>query len=281
MKKIITSMALATALSAVPFLSAHAESVDGMLERGSPYSALFMPSPESGDLIGLAFENSSAAGKNIFNHCFTGIPCKILRAQLTEVAPYIEQTFKFEYPPSGWYLITEAEGVSMYAAPHFDEGQLATRYGKVHVNEASKQLFFRDQAVTELALVPVANPSFFQRIWQFIFGDEPKPTAVQGSQSLRIVASFEHKAEDVVLLQNTGGLCPAMFRFASITEKGLQITPEFGTCSDIFMAISNDDESITMTMTGFNSAELLLAPAEKGNLTKVVYHYAQNTVTKN
>lgn len=61
--------------------------------------------------------------------------------------------------------------------------------------------------------------------------------AVQGNAALHIVAHYELEDRDIVLLQDTGGaLCPALYRFATLTAQGIAVTPEFGSCSDIATA---------------------------------------------
>lgn len=61
--------------------------------------------------------------------------------------------------------------------------------------------------------------------------------AVQGNAALHIVAHYELEDRDIVLLQDTGGaLCPALYRFTTLTAQGIAVTPEFGSCSDIATA---------------------------------------------
>ena len=64
--------------------------------------------------------------------------------------------------------------------------------------------------------------------------------------------SFPLGDTDMVLIENIGGLgCPARFVLVSISTQGsVQITPEFGTCSDDVDAQLNGD-SITIAMSGF------------------------------
>ena len=290
MKKTVTPIFLAAALSALPFLSAQAESIDGFLERGSQYSALFTVSSESGDVIGQAFKNSSAVGKNILNHCLPDMRCTIAHGQLAAIDPQIEALLNFEnHHPSGYYFIASANDISMEAAAHFNEIRLDSRYGRLHIDEENQQLFFRDQLVTEPApaTAKLESDNFFQRIWrrimQFIFPEKPAQVAIEGNNSLRLVASFENKTEDIIVLQNTGGsACPALFRFATISGAGIHISPEFGTCSGIFVVgqSKNDDQAITLTMTGFDGPFEPIEQQQKSHLTKVVYHYAKNSPTK-
>lgn len=60
---------------------------------------------------------------------------------------------------------------------------------------------------------------------------------VQGNSALHIVAHFELEDRDIVLLQDTGGtLCPALYRFVTLTTQGIAVTSEFGSCSGITTA---------------------------------------------
>lgn len=75
---------------------------------------------------------------------------------------------------------------------------------------------------------------------------------LDGNSGLEIQKSFPLGDTDMVLIENIGGLgCPARFVLVSISTQGsVQITPEFGTCSDDVDAQLNGD-SITIAMSGF------------------------------
>lgn len=81
--------------------------------------------------------------------------------------------------------------------------------------------------------------------------------AVLGNNALRVVAHFEQEGQqDIALLENTGGTsCPALYRFATLTPRGITVTPEFGTCTDITAVSLDKAHSGTpeprVTMTGF------------------------------
>ncbi|UJB66896.1 hypothetical protein YS110_20060 [Acidovorax sp. YS12] len=80
--------------------------------------------------------------------------------------------------------------------------------------------------------------------------------AVQGNAALHIAAHYELENRDIVLLQDTGGtLCPALYRFVTLTAQGITVTPEFGSCSDIATATLEKAPDGTpmplVTMNGF------------------------------
>ena len=61
-QRLATFALLALALCGAP---AHADTLEGVLERGARHSVLWFASPESGDLIGQVFTNTSQAGQVI------------------------------------------------------------------------------------------------------------------------------------------------------------------------------------------------------------------------
>ena len=112
MKK--TPLALVAALLACTVAAtAHAqtteEPLEGVLEKGPAYSALFTVSEESGDLIGFAFHNQSKAGKIILQHCQPQKVCQIRLAHTRNMEP--SDALQFADRPSGWFEITQVQGV--------------------------------------------------------------------------------------------------------------------------------------------------------------------------
>lgn len=168
---------------------ASAEVIEGVLEKGSVYSALFTASQGSGDLIGQAFRNQSAAGKEILDHCLPEMFCKIAQGTTKDLTD--TRHLKFEDDPQGWVEITSAKGVAMETVVFGHAKSEPTRFGKVSIRESDNRVMFRGTSVAP-ALAD-ANP-------------------------LTIVAKYEVGASDVLLLQETGGVaCPALFWFVTVT----------------------------------------------------------------
>lgn len=225
-------------LATCAYTFAAAETVEGVLEKGTPYSALFTVSRESGDLIGYAFKNQSAAGKTILGNCLTGMSCKIGKAATRNMND--TAALKFADSPSGWLEITMAKEAGMETVVFSYEKKVKTRYGVLSVREEDNLLLFKGK--------PVAP-------------------AIEGNNSLSIVANYEQGQSDVLLLQNNGGTaCPALFRFITVSAAGLRTTPEFGTCSDIIYPRSDSKTGITVAMVG-NTA-----------MTKAIFQYANGQV---
>ena len=57
---------------------------------------------------------------------------------------------------------------------------------------------------------------------------------IQGNNSLSFLKVFKIGEADVVLVQNNGGsACPALFHFVIVTSTSVKQTPEFGSCSPV------------------------------------------------
>lgn len=245
---------LSLALCAGTFTTAHAtQAAEGVLEKGAPYSALFSASPESGDLIGYAFKNESAAGKAILKHCLPGLFCKVEKSTMRAMdsAPPL----KTANEPAGWIEITSAKNPAMETTVFGYEQTMKTRYGVLSVREEGNTLLLKGKPV-----IP----------------------AIEGNSSLSIVASYELGKNDVLLLQNTGGAsCPALYRFVTINAAGLRATPEFGTCSDIIYPTSDLKESVMVAVVGLAGGGESAAVQKKAEMTKTVYTYRNGQVFEN
>ena len=250
MKKIFAIAFIATSFA----VTSAAEVTEGVLEKGPTHSALFTVSPESGDLVGYAFKNQSAAGKTILQNCLPGMLCKLGQSSSR---PLDDTTgLKFDDQPSGWYEITKARDVGMETVVFGYEKSLKTRYGVVSVREEDQFLLFRGKPV--------------------------KP-AIEGNSSLSIVANYEMGQTDVLLLQNTGGTaCPALFRVVYINPTGLRASPEFGTCSDIIYPRFDPKTGVTVSMIGFQGPFESAAAQRKAAMSKTVYRWTPDgRVTEN
>ena len=227
-----------------------AESIEGVLEKGPVYSALFTASGGSGDLIGQAFRNQSLVGKQILEHCLPEMFCKIEEGttrQLTDA-----RHLKFEDEPQGWVEITSAKGVAMETVVFgYDKSKL-TRFGRVSIRESDNRVMFRGAAVLP-ALVD-ANP-------------------------LTIVANYEIGANDVLLLQETGGqACPALFWFVTLTTKGVHTTKPFGSCSDVIYPRFKGTQ-ITVSMPGSAGPFQSSREKEQARRTRLDFVFADGKVT--
>ena len=248
-----TAVLLSLALCAGATTTHATQVAEGVLEKGATYSALFSASPESGDLIGYAFKNESAAGKAILKNCLPGLFCKLEKSTMRPMddAPPL----KTANEPMGWIEITTARNPRMEPVVFGYDKTMKTRYGVLSVREEDNTLLFKGK---------------------------PVRPAIEGNASLSIVASYELGKNDVFLLQNTGGrMCPALYRFVTINAAGLRTTPEFGTCSDIIYPTSDLKESVVVAMPGFMGPFESAVAQQKAAMTKSVYTYRNGQVLEN
>ena len=240
MKKIFT-----TALLTCFAVTSTADVIEGVLEKGLTYSALFGLSPESGDLVGYAFKNQSIVGTAILQSCLPGMLCELGKASVRLLDD--ATGLKFDDNPSGWYEIIKALDIGMKTVVFGYKKSLKTRYGVVSVREEDKVLLFRGKPV--------------------------KP-AIEGGSTLSIVANYEIGQIDVLLLQNTGGTaCPTKFQFVSVSPSELRASPEFGTCSDIIYPSFDSKAGVSVSMIGFQGPYEPAAARRKAAMTKTIYEW--------
>ena len=248
--KLIPSTLLACGL----LIGSHASAdvIEGVLEKGLVYSALFTASQGSGDLIGQAFRNQSAVGKEILDHCLPEMFCKIAQGTTKDLTD--TRHLKFEDDPQGWVEITSAKGVAMETVVFGHEKTESTRFGKVSIRESDNRVMFRGAAVAP-ALAD-ANP-------------------------LTIAAKYEVGARDVLLLQETGGVaCPALFWFVTVTAQGVNTTDSFGSCSDVIYPRFKGAQ-VTVSMPGFAGPLQSSREKEQAKRTRLDFVFADGKVTLN
>ena len=232
---------------------AAAESIDGVLEQSGAYSALFTASPESGDLIGYPFKNNSPIGKTILANCLPGLVYKIGKATTREMQD--PSALKFKDQPMGWMEITREANVNMVSGIGSYEKSFKTRYGVLTINDDTRTLQFQGK---------------------------PLLPTVEGNNNLSIVAAYELGKNDVVLLQNNGGTaCPALYVFITINAAGVRATSEFGTCSDIIRVTSDLKNSVTVVMIGTTGPFEPRAAKRKVRMEKTVFRYSDGKVNQN
>jgi len=86
---------------------------------------------------------------------------------------------------------------------------------------------------------------------------------------------------DVVLITQDGGTaCPAIYYWVTVKESSAKITSSFGTCSDL-IKIKITGDSISVSMPGFAGDSESKAAQRKAALEKHVYIYHAGVVTEN
>ncbi len=229
--------------------AAHAETLEGFLEKGPVWSSLTTFSQESGDSIGQVFRNQSPVGKTIFSNCLPDMPCQIEQGQRRNLDAPPAQEFKTQ--ASGWFEITAAKKPHMVASISETESTVKTRQG---------QLTVADDNTLRLRGKPVLPQ-------------------IQGNNFLGILMHYEIGNQDVVLLQNSGGsACPALYQFVILQAGSAKATPEFGSCSDITSPRWDGKNTVTLDMLGYAGPMNSEKEQRQAAMTKETYTYTQGRV---
>lgn len=121
--------------------SAQAETLEGTLERGEQHSVLWFVSPESGDLIGQMFANTSQVGQVILAKCLPEMACTVEDASTGEADEQLLEKLQFSAQPSGWWHIEQAKNAYMQPNLPMSERELHTRFGPLHITDAHWLVF--------------------------------------------------------------------------------------------------------------------------------------------
>ena len=82
-------------------------------------------------------------------------------------------------------------------------------------------------------------------------GKELNPK-IQGNNSLSIIGIYKLESSDVVLIQDNGGTaCPALYHFVELSANGIQSTKAFGSCSDL-IEVKKGTDYILVSAQGFS-----------------------------
>lgn len=104
-----------------------------------------------------------------------------------------------------------------------------------------------------------------------------KPIA-QGNNSIRLVKKFQIGDSDVLLMQDNGGTaCPALYLFVTVTASGVKTSEEFGSCNEV-ASVTQEGEAVNVTMPGFKMAKGVYQ--QSGEKTKCSFSFKSGVVTK-
>lgn len=224
----------------------------GLLMSGPQYSALIAISPsDTDDIMAFGFKNKSPVGRKILANCLPEIFCRA-KIDGTESGEMLEKIQAFELPLSVAFEMTQADDAHMVSNVDNDNPEkLKTRFGLFSVDE-EKYLLFKGRRV------------------------QPE---VQGNASLSLETVFESGAQDIALIQEVGGTaCPGTFYYVSVNARGVQkVSPEFGSCSDIFRVYQREDGAILFYTVEYQGA----FPEEIKPLRRMDYVYHNGRLTEN
>lgn len=140
---------------------------------------------------------------------------------------------------------------------------------------ALAQLQDSQQVVTRFGALSVNEDKILQ------FKGRPLVPTIEGNNSLDLGTAMPIGATDVVLVTDNGGTgCPAVFYFVTITRSGAKGTRPFGTCSE-FADVKRRGDSISVTMPGFLGPFEPRAAQRRAARERHVFIYRAGVVTEN
>ena len=112
-----------------------------------------------------------------------------------------------------------------------------------------------------------------------------KGTAVQpkieANNSLDLSEPYQIGASDVVLVTDNGGTaCPALYYFVTVTKSGAKVSPAFGSCSDL-ITVKRNGESISVSMPGYQGPSESKRAQLRAARERHVFIYHAGVVTEN
>ena len=235
--------------------------IAGVLDRRGEQGAVFEVSPETGDLVAFVFDPKSALGQRLLSQCVQNMPCLVegVRARpLDSQAPATKVLTElgFSVSPSAWLGMIDAGDARVESALEEPEMQVKTRVGVVAVQEGDSSVVLNGQTVL--------SPQ---------------------EESVRIVRHAPVGAEDVLLLQSgSGTACPALFQVLVVSAQGTQVSPKFGSCSDLVFAVveekRNQAPRLSIRMLGFAGPFEPEEEQRKAALKMVEFVYQQGSLTR-
>lgn len=185
----------------------------GILDPNGAQGAVFEVSPETGDVVAYVFKPNTPTGQRLLSQCARDMPCLVegVRARHLDSESPITLTLSklgFSVSPSAWLEMIDSGEARIESALEAPEAKVTTRFGEVVVQDMDSSILVNGRAVL-------------------------------GAQEERmsIVRQAPVGSVDVLLLQSgSGTACPALFRVLAVSAEGVQISPIFGTCSDLVTA---------------------------------------------
>ena len=114
-----------------------------------------------------------------------------------------------------------------------------------------------------------------------LFKGTPVQPTIEANNSLDLSEPYQIGAVDVVLVTDNGGTaCPALFYFVTVKESGVKVSPAFGTCSDL-TKIKRAGDSISVFMPGFQGPFESKRAQTRAARERHVFIYRAGVVTEN
>ena len=114
-----------------------------------------------------------------------------------------------------------------------------------------------------------------------LFKGAPVQPTIEANNSLDLSEPYQIGASDVVLVTDNGGTaCPALYYFVTVKESGAKVTPSFGTCSDL-IKVKRTGDSISVSMPGYKGPSESQRAQLRAARERHIFIYRTGVVTEN
>ena len=115
---------------------------------------------------------------------------------------------------------------------------------------------------------------------ELLYKNHPMTPALHGNDSLTAVGTYQIANSDVILLQDNGGSgCPAMFYFITVSSTGIKAVGEFGTCSPV-VQVKKTSDTIIVNMSEF-MGDMERDAGSHRRMDKETFIFKNGVVTQN
>ena len=114
-----------------------------------------------------------------------------------------------------------------------------------------------------------------------LFKGAPLQPTIEANNSLDLGEAYQIGSSDIVLVTDNGGTaCPALYYFVTVTKSGAKPTPAFGSCSDL-LKIKRTGDSISVSMPGYAGPSEPKRAQTRAARERHVFIYRTGVVTEN
>lgn len=114
-----------------------------------------------------------------------------------------------------------------------------------------------------------------------LFKGAPLQPTIEANNSLDLSVPYQVGSSDIVLVTDNGGTaCPALYYFVAVTKAGAKATPSFGSCSDL-VQIKRMGDSISVSMPGYAGPSEPKRAQTRAARERHVFIYRAGVVTEN
>jgi len=114
-----------------------------------------------------------------------------------------------------------------------------------------------------------------------LFKGAPLRPTIDANNSLDLSEPYQIGSSDIVLVTDNGGTaCPALYYFVTVTKSGAKSSPSFGSCSDL-IKIKRMGDSVSVSMPGYAGPSESNRAQTRAARERHVFIYRAGVVTEN